>query len=100
MIIKEILKTLETTKGETPVIKLIHKNDNSKLMALGFNKGMVLGNHQTDIPATLIVLQGVVNYQEEGRNIIVNALEELSIPVNVTHSVTALQDSMCIVIRA
>ena len=99
MIIKEIITALETTATERPVVKIIHQNESCKVMALGFNKGMVLGNHHTEVPATLIVLDGSVIYEESGRKHTLNKFDELKIPVLVVHAVTALENSVCILIR-
>lgn len=97
MIIKQVLTALET--AVSPVIKVLGQNEHFKAIVLGFKKDMILKEHQTNVPAKLVIIEGSVNYKEEGRNVILSKFEELDIPVNVTHSVEAIKDSICFLIR-
>lgn len=67
---------------------------------MGFKIGMILKEHSTPIPAKLTVISGKVNYKETDRNIVLNRYDDLDIPMNVTHSVEALEDAICILIQA
>ena len=97
MIIHQVLTSLENATD--PVIKIFRQNEQSKVIIAGFKKGMSLKNHQTDIRTTLIVIKGAVTYKEDERNIDLCQFDELDIPINVTHAVYAMEDSLCFLIR-
>lgn len=97
MTIKEIKKDLETAKR--PVPKVLKSGDNFKVIIIGFKDKMVLDDHKTDIPARLVVLEGQVVYKEGDKTVIMSQYDEVNIPVNVIHSVTALSDSLCMVVK-
>ncbi|WGQ09696.1 hypothetical protein QG516_24590 [Pedobacter gandavensis] len=99
MIIKEVLAQLaEAQTG--PVIKVLEKGDQFKLIVLGFKKQMVLKAHQTPLNAKLVVIEGKVNYIEADRLVVMNKFDELAIPKSVVHSVQALEDSVCLLIQS
>ena len=97
MTIKQILKDLESAKR--PVAKVLQSGTNFKVIAIGFTKNMVLEDHKTDIPAKLIVLGGKVVYKEGEKMVMLSQYEETPIPAGVMHSVTALEDSLFLVIK-
>lgn len=97
MTIKQILKDLESAKR--PVAKILQSGTNFKVIAIGFIKNMILDDHKTDIPAKLIVLEGKVVYKEGEKMVMLSQYEETPIPTGVMHSVTALEDSLCLVIK-
>lgn len=99
MIIKEVLAQLALSQTG-PVIKVLEKGDEYKLIVLGFKKDMVLKAHQTPLRAKLIVIEGKVNYIEAARLIVLDKFDELDIPKTVVHSVEALEDSICLLIQS
>lgn len=96
-ILKEVLKDLETATH--PVAKVMHKGAQCKVLALGFNKGMLLKEHQAQVPSKLTVLSGRIIYREQGREQELSQYEEISIPVNVPHSVEAVEASVCLLMQ-
>lgn len=92
--IRTIMTALETASH--PVARALHKGDHFKVLMIGFNKGMVLQDHKAHITAKLTVLSGSVVYKESDREITLLQYEEVDIPVEVTHSVEALEDSLCV----
>ena len=94
MIIKEILSQLQTSQH--PVAKAIHKGDNFKVLIIAFKKGMILKEHKAHLPSKLTVLEGNVIYKQEDRMVNLKKFEETEIPVEVTHSVEAFEDSVCL----
>lgn len=97
MIIKEVLAQLEN--AETPVIRVLKANTNSKVLVLGFKKGMILKEHKTAVPAKLVVLAGAVTYKQQDKSIPLNQYSDLDIPVDIPHSVEAAgADSLCFLI--
>ena len=97
MIIKQILEDLKSSTK--PVAKILQKGKDFKIIAIGFNKDAVLDDHKTDLPAKLVVLEGKVVYKEGDKIVMMSQYDEVAIPVNVIHSVTALEQSLCMVIK-
>ena len=94
MTIKEIYNQLET--AQHPVARALHKGTNFKVLAIGFKKGMIMKEHQAHLPAKLTVFSGKVQYIENERIITLSQFEEVDIPVEVIHSVEAVEDSLCL----
>ncbi len=94
MIIKRIKEELKASKR--PVAKSLHHGKEFKVLIVGFNKGMRLEEHKAHIPSKLTVLEGAVLYQEENRVVELKQYDELEIPIELTHSVKAIEDSLCI----
>ncbi|WP_114748545.1 cupin domain-containing protein [Pleomorphovibrio marinus] len=94
MTIKEIKKELEAAKH--PIAKSLHHGTGFKVLIMGFKKGMILKEHKAHISSKLTVLEGGVIYKEENRVIELMQYDEVEIPIEVTHSVEAIADSLCI----
>ena len=94
MTIKDILVQLETSNN--PVAKPIHKGDNFKVLAIGFKSGMKLKDHQANLPSRLTVISGKVIYRQPEKETELQKFDEMDIPVNITHSVEAMEDSICL----
>ncbi len=94
MILKEIIALLENATH--PVARALHKGEHFKVLAIGFKKGMILKEHQAHLPAKLFVINGQVVYKENEVSTTLSAFEEIEIPVNILHSVEAVEDSLCI----
>ena len=94
MTIKEILKQLETS--DHPVAKPLHKEDNFKVLVIGFKSGMKLKDHETHIPSKLTVISGKVIYKHHEKETELQKFDEVEIPVNTIHSVEAKADSICL----
>lgn len=94
MVIKSILEQLEGSSH--PVAKALHKGDHFKVLVMGFKKGMSLKDHAAHQPTKLAVLTGNVMYKEAERELKLEQYDEIDIPVNVIHSVEALDDSLCL----
>lgn len=94
MTIKQVKEKLKTSKG--PVAQSLHQGSGFKALIMGFNKGMILKEHQAHIKSKLTVFEGSVLYKEENREIKLQQYDEVDIPVKVMHSVEALADSLCV----
>ena len=95
MTIKDIKLKLETSNN--PVAKSLHQGLGFKTLVIGFKKGMILKEHKAHIKSKLTVLEGAVIYKEEHRIIELEQYDEMEIPIEITHSVEAKEDSLCIV---
>jgi quercetin dioxygenase-like cupin family protein len=95
MTIKDIKLKLKTSNN--PVAKSLHQGLGFKTLVIGFKKGMILKEHKAHIKSKLTVLEGAVIYKEEHRIIELEQYDEVEIPIEITHSVEAKEDSLCIV---
>ena len=93
-VVKEELKT-----SNHPVAKSLHQGTGFKVLILGFNKGMVLKEHKAHIKSKLTVLEGAIIYKEENRVVDLEKYDEVEIPIEITHSVEAIEDSLCILTK-
>ncbi len=93
MTIKDIKQDLKTSTN--PVAKSIHHGNGYKVLMMGFNKGMILTEHEAHSPSKLTVLEGSVLYKEEHRIVKLMQYDEVDIPIDITHSVEALEHSLC-----
>ena len=90
--LKEIIEKLEVS--DQPVIKVIYKSESTKIIAIGLKKGAVLAEHTAPSKTQLIVLKGEIDFNtatESGRY---ECFETYNIPLDVKHSVVAVQDAM------
>ncbi len=94
MTIKKIKEELESSKN--PVAKSLHYGAGFKILIIGFKKGMILKEHKAHIDSKLTVLEGAVIYNEENRVVKLMQYDEVEIQIEVTHSVEAIEDSLCI----
>ncbi|WP_297799412.1 hypothetical protein [uncultured Polaribacter sp.] len=95
MTIKDIKLKLKTSNN--PVAKSLHQGLGFKTLVIGFKKGMILKEHKAHLKSKLTVLEGAVIYKEEHRIIELEQYDEVEIPIEITHSVEAREDSLCIV---
>ncbi len=92
MTIKEIKEQLKNS--DKPVAKSFHIGDKFKVLLFGFAKGMKLEDHKAKHPTKLLVLEGDIIYHQDRKDIRMKQYDEVAIPVNVTHSVGALKESI------
>lgn len=94
MTINEIKEELKSSHH--PVAKSLHHGTGFKVLVMAFKKGMVLQEHEAHIQSKLTVLEGAVIYNEEDRVVKLMQYDEVEIPFEVTHSVEAIEDSLCL----
>ena len=97
MIIEQVRGQIPSATG--PVVKILKQGNGYKVIVIGLKKGTVLKEHKTVIPATLIVTEGSVLYKEHERSVELKRDADFEIPINVLHSLLALEDSICLLIQ-
>ena len=97
MIFKELLQKLEN--ADNPIAQIVQKTDCSKVLVIGFKKGMILKEHKTDIPAQLLVIKGSVVYNEKNHQEALSLYDMKNIQPDVSHSVEAKEDSLCLLFK-
>jgi len=94
MTIAEIKEELKNANH--PIAKSLHHGTGFKVLMVGFNKGMILMEHKAHVVSKLTVLEGAVIYKEENKILELRQYDEVNIPVEITHSVEAMEDSLCV----
>lgn len=92
--ITKIISDLKTASH--PIARALHKGEHFKVLMLGFNKGMLLKDHKAHITSKLTVLYGSVIYKKDNKEIKLLQYDEVEIPIEIIHSVEAIEDSLCI----
>ena len=98
MIIREILEALPASTK--PVARPLHKGEGFKVMAIGLAAGIELKEHQTPVPAQLLVIKGSVVYRQNGADTALGLYDTHAIPPGVPHSVRALDEDSVFVLMA
>ena len=94
MTIDEVLQQLKTS--EHPVARILHKTEHCKVLVIGFKAGMILKEHKTQVGGKLIVLSGHIIYKQGDIETEAFQYDEIIIPINIVHSVMAIDDSLCL----
>lgn len=89
------LLSWDSVKKEVMNDKLWRKvitGEKAMIAQIGIAKGGVVPTHQHESEQLSWVLEGAIQFQIEGREIVVRKGEVLIIPSNVPHSAVALED--------
>lgn len=97
MIVKQVIEKMSTATG--PVTAILHKNETCRVIVLGLKSGLTLKEHKTDVPAKITVIYGNVEFRLPTEVQRLGPFDTLEIPLNVMHSVTAHEDSLCIITK-
>ncbi|MEX0646839.1 MAG: hypothetical protein WEA56_02270 [Balneolaceae bacterium] len=92
MTINQILEQLKTS--DKPVAKSLHTGDHFKVLIFGFRKGMKLQDHKAYHPTKLLVMSGRIIYHQNKKTEQLKKFDEVEIPPEAEHSVSALEDSL------
>lgn len=92
--ISKIITDLKTASH--PIAKALHKGEHFKVLIIGFNKGMILKDHKAHIISKLTVLNGSVIYKQGDIELKLLQYDEVEIPIEILHSVEAIEDSLCL----
>lgn len=97
MVIKSALEELE--QAGHPVAKIVHSDANCKTLVIAFKKGMALKEHKTNVPTTLLVIDGEIDYLAGQEKITLKKYNQTGIPIGLLHAVEAKEDSVCLLIQ-
>ena len=75
------------------------KNDAFEILSISLEKGAVLPEHTSPRDTFLVVLEGALDFNIDGRVFSLESLEDFSFPRNVAHWVEAREDSRFLIIR-
>lgn len=92
MSIKEISELIKI--ATKPIISILSKGQNSKLIAVGLSKGTFLKEHKAPGPTRMIILEGKIEYKSAHRVEVFTSFDEFQIPLGELHAVTGLEESI------
>ena len=75
------------------------KGEGMKMIGIALAEGVKLKEHKTNLNSKLLVLEGTVKYEESNRSFTLHHFDEIEIPVNELHSLSATEDSLCLLIQ-
>lgn len=84
-----------------PVFRPLFKAQNGRLTAIRLLAGEVIKEHKSSVPAMLLVLEGLVQYEqpEDGTIRPLGSMEFTEIPPDIIHQVIAETDAYCILVQ-
>ena len=91
---ESVLAKMKTSVG--PVMEVLQRNDHFKVVVMGLNVDVMLPDHTTSVPTKLSVLKGSVIYRDADGNIPLFQYDEMTIPLDMAHSVRAIRPSLCL----
>ena len=86
-----ILENLKFDTDKANVVKITH-SDRIKSFAVALGLGAVLKKHTANVPATLVVLKGQINFVFADREFVLKEYDTFEIPVNEVHEVVGILD--------
>jgi len=98
MTLSELYKQLPNSKK--PLVTSIMKSDNTRLIAIGINAGVVLEKHKAPGRTKLIVIRGKIKYISVHKTYIIDQYHTHDIPLEEIHYVTAETPSIFLLLVA
>lgn len=95
------LPELLASEQAGPVFRPLFKARNGKLTAIHLLKGELIREHKSPVPAMLLVLEGIVLYEQpgDGTSHRLEALGYTNIPPETIHQVSAETDAYCVLVQ-
>lgn len=95
---KHTLKEEIKLNIDSKTVKVL-SNPSFKLIGLGFKKGQVLEKHTTPTSAVLIVQEGSVDFNMQGKTHSLKTGDYFEIPANIEHEVIGKEDSYLFLVK-
>lgn len=95
----EIGQQIKTQLIEGLQVRKPLKNEALEVLSITLEKGSVLPDHTSPRDATLIVLEGTLDFFINGKTFPLEHYEDFSFPKEEVHRVTAREDSRFLIIR-
>lgn len=90
--LKDLIEKLP--HSDKPLTTILLKNENTKVIAVGLKKGVMLNDHKAPGATKLIVVKGEIKYTTAHKEIVLQLFDEYDIPLEEIHRVEGLQDSV------
>lgn len=85
----------ESTK---PILRVIFRNNVTRIAIIGLKKGMRLVDHQLPVDARIIMLEGEIEIDSKIEIITLKKFNEYEIPRKVIHQVRTNENAMLMII--
>ena len=89
----------DLASAQNPIMRILHEGGNFKALVLTFKEGMTIKEHKSNVPATLVVVSGKINYHNATTTVTLEKYDNFSIIPEELHAVTALEDSVCLLLK-
>lgn len=96
MVLREVLNSAVQT--DKPVLKPLVTTTDTKIIAIGLKKGVILKEHTAPSTAQLTVIKGKVNYITPNYEKLLECYDTHDIIFNEPHSLEAEEDSLCLLV--
>ncbi|MBT8209943.1 MAG: cupin domain-containing protein [Eudoraea sp.] len=80
-------------------VRKLLKDKDLEILSITLEKGTVLPEHSSPKEATLIVLEGALDFHIQGKTYFLEHLEDFSFPKELPHWVEARENSRFLIIR-
>ena len=87
-------KTVNTEKMSEKISRKVITGEKAMVAQVFLVKDAVVPTHQHESEQIVYILEGALQFQLEGKEVVVRAGEVLHIPSNVPHSAVALEDTL------
>lgn len=84
--------------AKKPIIKVLFRNKNTRIVAFGLKKGMKLIDHQLPVATKIILLKGEMEIDSKIEIISLEEYQNYEIPPKVIHQVRAFEDTIALLI--
>ncbi|WP_413533336.1 hypothetical protein [Empedobacter brevis] len=88
----------QISESDKSIVKIIFRNDDTRVVAFGLKKGLKLIDHQLPVNAKILILKGEIEIDSKIEIVNLKEFDDYVLPPKVIHQVTALEDSMMLVI--
>lgn len=95
-----MLRTLadRLVTAKKPIIKVLFRNKNTRIVALGMKTGMKLVDHQLPVATKIILLKGKMEIDSKIEVIVLEEYQHYEIPPKVIHQVRVYEDAIALLI--
>lgn len=81
-----------------PIIKVLFRNKNTRIVAFGLRKGMKLVDHQLPVTTKIIILKGEMEIDSKIEVKLLEEFHEYEIPPKVIHQVRVHEDTIALLV--
>ena len=79
---------------DKPAILSIIDSEKMNLKAVGLKKGQIMSKHKAGLKSFVVVLEGKIEFDIDGKKFELGEMDTYEIPVNVEHEIRALEQSI------
>lgn len=88
----------EIEVSDKPILRIIFRNNVTRIAIIGLKKGMRLVDHQLPVDARIIMLEGEIEIDSKIEIINLKKFNEYEIPRKVIHQVRTNENAMLMII--